>query len=70
MIWICDNVCWIACVMAFKLETETALSTMEAKVIALAACMRELIPIMDMVSLLAVAVGIPAGDVNMSVSAH
>ncbi len=32
-----------------KLQTQTALSTMEAKVIALAACMRELIPIMDMV---------------------
>ena len=53
-----------------KLQTETALSTMEAEVIALAACMRELIPIMDMVSLLAVAVGIPAGDVNMKVSVH
>ncbi len=30
-----------------KLQTETALSTMEAKIIALVACMRELIPIMD-----------------------
>jgi hypothetical protein len=39
-------------------------------VIALAACMRELIPIMDMVQSLAVAVGIPAGDVNMRVSVH
>ncbi len=53
-----------------KLQTQTALSTMEAKVIALDACMRELIPIMDMVQLLAVAVGIPAGDVNMRVSVH
>jgi hypothetical protein len=43
---------------------------MEAEVIALGACMRELIPIMDMVQLLAVAVGIPAGDVNMRVSVH
>jgi hypothetical protein len=43
---------------------------MEAKVIALAACIRELIPIMDMVQSLAVAVGIPAGDVNMRVSVH
>jgi hypothetical protein len=30
-----------------KLQTETALSTMEAEIIALAACMRELIPIVD-----------------------
>ena len=53
-----------------KLQTETALSTMEAKVIALAACMRELIPIMDMVQSLAASFGIPAGDVNMRVSVH
>ncbi len=44
-----------------KLQTQTAL----AEVIALSACMKELIPIMDMVQSLAVAVGIPAGDVNM-----
>jgi hypothetical protein len=53
-----------------KLQTQTALSTMEAEVIALAACMRELIPNMDMVQSLAVAVGIPAGDVNMRVSVY
>jgi hypothetical protein len=53
-----------------KLQTQTALSIMEAEMIALAACMRELIPIMDMVQLLAVAVGIPAGYVNMRVSVH
>ncbi len=53
-----------------KLQTQTALSTMEAKVIALGACMKELIPIMDMVQSLAVAVGIPTGDVNMRVSVH
>jgi hypothetical protein len=53
-----------------KLQTETALSTMEAEIIALAACMRELIPIVDMVQSLAVAVSIPAGDVNMKVSVH
>ena len=53
-----------------KLQTETALSTMEAEVNALAACMRELIPIMDMVQSLGVAIGIPAGDVNMRVSVH
>ena len=38
--------------------------------IALGACMKELIPIMDMVQSLAVAVGISAGDVNMRVSVH
>jgi hypothetical protein len=32
-----------------KLQTETALSTMEAKIIALSACCRELFPIMDIV---------------------
>ena len=32
--------------------------------------MRGLIPIMDMVSLPAVAVGIPAGEANMKVSVH
>jgi hypothetical protein len=53
-----------------KLQTETALSTMEAEIIALAACMRELIPIIDIVQSLADAVGIPAGDVNMRVSVH
>ena len=53
-----------------KLQTETALSTMEAEIIALAACMRVLIPIMDMVSLLAVAAGIPARVVNMRESVH
>ena len=53
-----------------KLQTETALSTMEAEIIALAACMRELIPIMDLVKELVGAVGIPVGDVNMKVSVH
>ena len=43
---------------------------MEAEIIALAACMRELIPIVDIVQSLAVAVGIPAGDANMKVSVH
>ena len=43
---------------------------MEAEVIALAACMRELILIMDMVQLLADAVGILAGDVILRVSVN
>ena len=53
-----------------KLQTETSLSAMEAKVNALAACMRELIPIMNMVQSLAVSVGIPDEDVSMRVSVH
>jgi len=53
-----------------KLQTKTALSTMDAEIIALAACMRELIPIMDMIQELAVAVGKSAGDVSMKVSVH
>ena len=40
-----------------KLQTETALLTMEAEIIALAACMRELIPIVHMVQSLAGSVG-------------
>ena len=43
---------------------------MEAEIIALAACMRELIPIMDLVKELAGAVGIPAGNVNMRALVH
>ena len=53
-----------------RLQSETALSTMEAEVNALASCMRELIPIMDIVQELAEAVGLQAGDVNMNVSVH
>ncbi len=53
-----------------KLQTQTALSTMEAEGIALGACMKELIPIMDMVESLAVAAGISAGDENIRVSVH
>ena len=33
-----------------KLQTETALSTMEAEIVALAHCCRELFPVMDMVA--------------------
>ncbi len=53
-----------------RLQTETALSTMEAEVNALAACMRELIPFIDMVKELTQSVGLQAGDMNMNVSIH
>ncbi len=51
-----------------KLQTETALSTMEANIIALSACCRELFPIIDMVHSLAVATNLPIGNTTMNVS--
>jgi hypothetical protein len=53
-----------------KLQTETALSTIEAKFIALSACCRELFPIIDMVCLLAEATNLPIGNTTMNVSIH
>ena len=53
-----------------KLQTETALSTMEAEVVALAHSCRELFPIMDMVSLLGTKVGLPVSGATMKVSIH
>jgi hypothetical protein len=53
-----------------RLQTDTALSTMEAVANTLAACMRELIPIIDMVNESTQSVGLQAGDVNMNVSVH
>jgi hypothetical protein len=50
-----------------KLQTETALSTMEAEIIALSACCRELFPIMDMVSSVT---KLPIGKTTMNVSIH
>jgi hypothetical protein len=53
-----------------KLQTETALSTMEAEIIALSACCRELFPIIDMVRSMAKATNLPVGDTTMNVSIH
>ncbi len=53
-----------------KLQTKTALSKMEAKIIALSACCRELFPINDMVCSLAEATDIPIGNTTMNVSIH
>ncbi len=53
-----------------KLQTETALLTMEAKIIALSACCRELFPIIDMVRSMAEATNLPVGDTTMNVSIH
>jgi hypothetical protein len=54
-----------------KLQTETALSTMEAEIIALAHCCRELFPVMDIVSEVGKVVGLETEDlVSMHVSIH
>jgi hypothetical protein len=54
-----------------KLQTETALSTMEAEIIALAHCCRELFPVVDIVTELGKVVGLPTDDlVSMHVSIH
>jgi hypothetical protein len=53
-----------------KLRTEMALSIMEAKIIALSACCRELFPIMDMVKSLTESVNLPIGITIMNVSIH
>ncbi len=53
-----------------KLQTETALSTMEAKIIALSACCRELFPIIDIVYLLTEVTNLPIGNTTMNVSIH
>jgi len=51
-----------------KLQTEMALSTMEAEITALSACCRELFPIMDMVSSVTKSVKLPIGRTTMNVS--
>ena len=53
-----------------KLQTETTQSTMEAEIIALSACCRELFPIMDMVSSVTKSVKLPIGKTTMNVSIH
>ena len=53
-----------------SLQRETAQSTMEAEIIALAQSCRELFPIMDMVASLGEAIGLPIGDTKMKVSIH
>ena len=54
-----------------KLQTETALSTMEAEIIALAHCCRELFPVMDIVQEVGDVVGLETKDMSsMHVSVH
>lgn len=54
-----------------KLQTETALSTMEAEIVAMAHSCRELFPIMDMVQLLGSVVGLETKDMtSLHVTIH
>ena len=53
-----------------KLQTETALRTMESKIVSLSHSCKELFPMMDMVAVLGPAIGIPAGPTTMRVSIH
>ncbi len=53
-----------------QLQMETALSTMEANIIALLACCRDLFPIIDMVELLTSLVNLPIRAATMKLSFH
>ncbi len=53
-----------------KLQSETALSTMEAEIVALAHSCCKLFPIMDGVSIMSKAIGIPVGNTTIQVSIH
>jgi hypothetical protein len=53
-----------------KLQTETTLSTMEAEIVAISHCARELIPIMQMVEFLGLAVGLPVDCTSIHVCIH
>ena len=53
-----------------KLQTETALSTMEAEIVALAHSCRVLLPLIDIAKQLTKAVGKDLNDANMQVSIH
>ncbi|KAL7479908.1 hypothetical protein ACHAW6_005627 [Cyclotella cf. meneghiniana] len=65
------TVCECPMVWVSKLQTETALSTKEAKIIALAHCCRDLFPIIDIVTFLGKVIGLPTKDlVSMYVSIH
>ena len=52
------------------MQIETALSTMEAKINALAHSCRELFPIIDITISLGQAVGLPIGNTTINVSIH
>jgi hypothetical protein len=51
-------------------QTETALSTIVAKIIALLACCRDLFPIINMVESVICQVNLPIGETTMKLSVH
>ncbi len=53
-----------------QLQTETALSTMEAEIIAFLACCRDLFPIINMVESVTSSVKLPIGETSMKLSVH
>ena len=53
-----------------QLQMETALSTMEVKIIALLACCKDLFPIIDMVESVTSSVNLPIGETTMKLSVH
>jgi hypothetical protein len=53
-----------------QLQMETALSTIEAKIIALSACCRDLFPIIDMVESVTCQVNLPIEETTMKLSFH
>jgi hypothetical protein len=65
------TVCHCPVVWVSKLQTKTALSAMEAEIIALSHCCQEMFPLMDIVSELGKVIGLPTDDLNsMHVSIH
>jgi hypothetical protein len=64
------NVCDCPVLWQSKLQSETALSTMEAEIVALAGCARELIPIIQMVNTMGPALGLPVKPTAIHVSIH
>ena len=59
------NVLWQS-----KVQSETAMSTMEVEMIGLVHTCRELLPIMDVVATLGEAVGLPKDQTTMNASIH
>ncbi len=53
-----------------KSQSETALSTMEAEIVALAHSCCKLFPIMDGFSIMGKAIGLPVGNTTIQVSIH
>ncbi len=70
--WTCYVINVVSCPVMWqsKLQMETALSTMEAEIVAISHCACELIPIMQMVEILGPAVGLPVDCTSMHVCIH